>query len=458
MKKYLKLGFVLLLIFIVGAVIYYTCIMSNHLKSDNRMEGPYTCPMPQDSFFSDQPGECPKCGMKLVKTEAHNHSEGLDTMTTYTCPMPEDSIFSNKPGMCPKCGMYLVKVNKHETHSMDQSLDNLLKPTNSYVIGEYPVAPVIDTSIAGEIYLPGIVEYDPNFAVNIATRVNGRIEKMYINYKFQTIKKGQKLFDLYSPELLTEQQNYIYLLTKDPENISLIAASQQKLLLYGITEDQIDQLVKLKTANPKVTIYSPVSGIVVGLENFSNSSRNRMLEKSAVREALTVKEGNYVQKGEIIFRLLNTDKVWGIFNVVQRNSSFLKVNQSIYVTSEMEDMEPFTAKINHIETRFGSTDKTNRVRVYLNNNLMKLPIGLRLEGRVIISPIKGLWVNRKSVVNTGDQHIVFVKDGIGFKAKAIEAGFEMGEFIQILGGVSVQDMIVQNAQFLMDSESFIKIK
>lgn len=459
MNKFLSFCFVILLILIIAAVTYFTSIKSKHKIFDNGIDGTYTCPMPQDSFFSDQPGECPKCGMTLIETKGHNNFAYLELMNKYTCPMPEDSVFSDTPGICPKCGMTLVKAVIDGTYGNNKSLANLLEPTNSNVVGEYSVAAVLDTSIGGEIYLPGKVEYDPNFAVNIATRVNGRIEKMYINYKFQTIKKGQKLFDLYSPELLTEQQNYIFLLTKDPNNTSLISASQQKLLLYGITEDQINQLIKFKTANPIVTIYSPVSGIVVGSENFGNSSGNIMLEKSANSKALTVKEGNYVQKGEIIFRLMNTDKVWGIFNVVQRNSSFVKVNQLIYVTSEIEDMKPFTAKINHIETRFASVDKTYRVRVYLNNNnLMMLPIGLRLEGRVMISPIKGLWINKKSVVNTGDQHIVFVKHGNGFKAKAIEAGFEMGEFVQILGGISIQDVIVQNAQFLMDSESFIKIK
>ena len=272
------------------------------------------------------------------------------------------------------------------------------------------------------------------------------------------VKKGQKLFDLYSPELLTEEQNYIFLITNDPENASVIAASKQKLLLYGITEDQIKQLTKSKTVNPIITIYSPVSGIVVGSENMGNASVNVMLEKSATTDALTVKEGNYVRRGEIIFKLLNTNKVWGIFNVIQSNSSFIKVNQPIYVTTEMTDMKPFTAKINHIETRFGSTDKSNSVRVYLNNNIMKFPIGLRLEGRVKISPIKGVWINKKSVVSTGDQQIVFVKNGNGYKAKDIETGIEMEEFIQVLGGISIKDEIVKNAQYLMDSESFIKTK
>jgi Cu(I)/Ag(I) efflux system membrane fusion protein len=89
---------------------------------------------------------------------------------------------------------------------------------------------------------------------------------------------------------------------------------------------------------------------------------------------------------------------------------------------------------------------------------MKLPIGLRLEGRVKISPIKGIWIKKQSMVSTGDQHIVFVKNGNGFKAKDIETGIELEGYIQVLGGISIKDQIVQNAQYLMDSESFIKSK
>ncbi|MBK6563894.1 MAG: efflux RND transporter periplasmic adaptor subunit [Saprospiraceae bacterium] len=458
MKKYIKYVIVILLIMIVGAVIYYTIVISKYQKLDNHIKGVYTCPMPQDSFFSDQPGECPKCGMTLVKTEDHGHTESSANMTAYTCPMPEDSVFSDKPGICPKCGMTLVKVEQHETYNQDQSISYLLKPTNNYVIGKYHVTYAMDTSISGEINLPGVVEYDPNAAVNIATRASGRIEKMYINYKFQMVKKGQKLFDLYSPELLTEQQNYIFLITNDPENFSVINASKQKLLLYGITEVQIKQLTKSKIVNPLITIYSPESGIVVGTEFMDKASGNTMLQKNTTTESLTVKEGNYIKKGEVIFRLLNRDKIWGIFNVVQSNGSFIQVNQPIFVTTEMVDIKPFAAKINHIETRFDSGDKTNGVRVYLNNSQMKLPIGLRLEGRVKISPIKGIWIKKQSMVSTGDQHIVFVKNGNGFKAKDIETGIELEGYIQVLGGISIKDQIVQNAQYLMDSESFIKSK
>ena len=148
----------------------------------------------------------------------------------------------------------------------DNSIDNLLKPTDNFIVGNYQTTTAIDTTISSEINLPGIVAYDPNSSVNIAARMSGRIEKMYVNYKYQKVNKGQKLFDLYSPELLTEQQNFIYLISNDVENPSIINASKQKLLLYGMTLNQINALAISKKVNPQITIYSPASGIIDGTE------------------------------------------------------------------------------------------------------------------------------------------------------------------------------------------------
>ena len=174
------------------------------------------------------------------------------------------------------------------------------------MIGKYPVITAKDTAISGEINLPGVVAYDPAAAVNIAARISGRIEKMYINYKFQVVKKGQKLFDVYSPELLTEQQNFIFLNSDDPENTSIIEASKQKLLLYGMTQSQISSMAKSKTANARITIYSPVEGIISGTESMSERNESGMSFKNNNTEALSVKEGNYIIKGEVVFKLLST--------------------------------------------------------------------------------------------------------------------------------------------------------
>lgn len=387
----------------------------------------------------------------VLKSE--NHSEMENQEEVYTCSM-HPQIIRDKPGNCPICGMTLVKKTTDNQTIKDHSFNNVLKPTDNFIVGNYPTTTAKDTAITSEINLPGIVEYDPNSAIKIAAWISGRIERMYVNFKFQKVVKGQKLFDLYSPELMTEQQNFIYLITNDSENKSIIKASKQKLLLYGMTQNQINALIATKTVKPEITIYSPASGSIDGTESMNNIANTPMQSASTVD--ISVKEGDYIKKSQVLFKLLNTDKVWGIFNINQGDNSLIQLNQSISITSELDENKPFNAKINFIETQLNPSDKTNRIRVYLNNSASKFPIGLRLQGKVKTNSTQGIWLQKEAVVTLGNKKIVFLKVDGGFKATAIQTGIKMNGYIQVLHGISVEDKIAQKAHYLMDSESFIK--
>ena len=387
--------------------------------------------------------------------QSDSHSEMEHQSEIYTCSM-HPQIIRDKPGNCPICGMTLVKKITESQAEEDNSIDNFLKPTDNFIVGDYQTTTAKDTTLSSEINLPGIVSYDPNSSVNIAARISGRIEKMYVNYKYQKVAKGQKLFDLYSPELLTEQQNFIYLISNDSDNTSIIKASKQKLLLYGMSVRQINSLSSSKKVNPQVSIYSPASGIVQGTEKMDNTSNSTMQSASYNTEILNIKEGNYIKKGEVVFKLVNTDKVWGIFNVSQGYNSLIKTNQSIKIATELDKNEFIDAQINFIETQFNPADKSNRIRVYLNNNKLKFPIGLRLQGIIKTNPTKAIWLEKQALVSIGSKKIVFIKMNNGFKATAIKAGIEIDDFIQIISGISVEDTLAKNAHYLIDSESFIK--
>lgn len=413
MNKYIKYGLILGIIAIIGSAIYFY----------------------------------------VIKPEVHDASSHQNVV--YTCSM-HPQIIRDKPGNCPICGMTLVKKITDNHANEDHNIENVIKPTDNFIVGKFQTTTAIDSTLSGEINLPGIVAYDPNSAVNIAAKISGRIEKIYVNFKYQRINKGQKLFDLYSPELLTEQENFIYLVSNDSDNRSIIETSKQKLLLYGMTQNQISALVSSKKANPKITVYSPSNGIVMGTETMDTSSNSGMQSINSSTEKLDLKEGSYVKKGEVIFKLVNTDKVWGIFNITQESSSLIKVNQAIKITSELNEENSIEAKINFIETQFNAADKTNRIRVYLNNNTLKLPIGLRLQGVIKTRSINSVWVQKDALVSTGNKKIAFIKSQNGFKAIPVKTGFEMNGYIQIIDGISVKDTIAKNAQYLIDSESFIK--
>jgi len=375
----------------------------------------------------------------------------------YTCSMHPE-IIRNEPDNCPICGMNLVKKVSESQPVESHSIEQLLKPTDGFVVGDFKTTTAKDTVLNSSVNLPGLVTYDPNSAVNIAARINGRIEKMYVHYKFQKVTKGQKLFDLYSPELLTEQQNFIYLVSNDSENTAILKALKQKLRLYGMSNNQINALATAKRINPVISIYSPVTGIVDGTDGMVSTSDGAMQNTTATTTALNLKEGDYITKNTVVFKLVNTNKVWGVFNVIQGYNSLIKVNQSIQISSELEADEIVNAKVNFIETQLNPTDKTNRIRVYLNNEKLQFPIGLRLQGKVETNAVKGIWLQKQSLVSLGNKKIVFIKKGNGFQTAEIKTGIEINGYVQIIDGISVADILADNAQYLIDSGSFIKTK
>ena len=131
-----KLFFISCLMLIIAAVACNNNKDPHAVHKTETAKEMYTCPMPEDSVFSDKPGTCPKCGMDLIKLKTDDYQH--ETIK-YTCPMPEDSVFSDKPGTCPKCGMDLIKVETENRAMGTIELESLLKPTNEFVISSIQV-------------------------------------------------------------------------------------------------------------------------------------------------------------------------------------------------------------------------------------------------------------------------------------------------------------------------------
>ena len=246
------------------------------------------------------------------------------------------------------------------------------------------------------------------------------------------------------------------MISNDTDNKAIIKASKEKLKLYGMTDSQINNLIQTKITNPEIAIYSPATGIIDGTENMLATGNSSMQNKTVTTDNLAIKQGDYIKKGQVVFKLLNINKVWGIFNINQADNSLIELNQSISFSTELEKNKTYDAKINFVETQLNPKDKTNRIRVYLNNSRYHFPIGLRLEGKVKTNPIKGLWLDKEALVSLGNKKIVFMKMKAGFKATAVKTGIEIDNYVQILEGISTDTKIVKNAQYLIDSESFIK--
>jgi Cu(I)/Ag(I) efflux system membrane fusion protein len=416
----------------------------------------YTCPMPEDSVFSGKPGKCPKCGMDLVKMEMNDHQYDK---VKYTCPMHPE-IIKDKPGKCPICGMDLVKKETDSKKVNEIELESLLKPTNEFVVSSIPVTTIEQRREQIEIEALGNIAYDTRQVGSISARVSGRIEKLYVRYRYQKISKGQKILDIYSPELLTAQQNLLFLLKNDATNNTFIEAAKEKLLLLGMSNAQLQQVVQSGKPSLTIAVYSNYSGHIHEASNGGsmNTEPGTMNGISLITEELSLKEGMYVQKGQSVFTVFNPDKAWAILNIYGDNQSLIKAGNTVRVVPETAPGKYFTAAIDFIEPFYRKESKTLTARVYFNNSVLKIPIGSQVKATIFGNSKEAYWLPKEAVLSLGMEKVVFKKADGGFKGVKVSTGITHEKHIQVLNGLTATDSIAANAQYLMDSESFIKVK
>ncbi len=376
----------------------------------------------------------------------------------YTCTMHPE-VVSVKPGKCPKCGMTLIKKATETDSPQSVKLESLLKPTNEFVISTIPLTTVSQQSEAIEIDALGNIGYDTREVGSISARVTGRIEKLYVRYRYQKVTKGQKILDIYSPELMTAQQNLLFLLQNDAGNLPFIQAAKEKLLLLGMSNEQLLQVIKSGKPSLTISVFSNYSGHIheTGSGNNMNAGSSNMKDISLITEELPLKEGMYLQKGQSIFSVYNPVKAWAILNIYAENQTLVKLGNPVEIIPETVPGKVINGKIDFIEPFYRKENKTLTVRVYFNNAVLKIPIGSQVKAVISGNAKNASWLPAESVLSLGMEKIVFLKSDGGFRAKRINTGITYRGKIQIIDGLAIQDSIAVNAQYLMDSESFIKI-
>jgi len=376
----------------------------------------------------------------------------------WTCSMHPE-ITRDKPGTCPICGMELIKKEENTVAVNNIQLNDLLQPTDRFVVSSIPVTTVSKQSQPVEIEAFGTVAYDTRLVNTISARVSGRIEKLYVRYRYQHIMRGDRIMDIYSPELLTAEQEFLFLIKNDPNNSSLINAAKQKLVLLGVSEGQLQQIMRTQKPSLSIAVYSNFSGHIHEAGNTMPEENNRSsrMDLSRVTEGLPVKEGMYVQKGQNIFQLYNVDKSWVILNIFPEYQSLVKPGDAVRIIPETAPTKDFRAKINFIEPFYRRENKILSARVYFDNSELEIPIGSQVRATIFSNGKEGNWLPKDAILSLGIDKVVFIKTMGGFKAHKIETGLTYKNKIQILSGLNDKDSVAANAQFLTDSESLIKV-
>lgn len=406
----------------------------------------------------------------------------------YTCPM-HPQIMQDKPGSCPICGMDLVAKQPADgpAVAVPTDLNYLLQPANQAVVSSIATLQPVPKQMENEITMSGVVTYDTRRQFIIPARFGGRIEKLYVQFNYQPVRKGQKLYDIYSPELVTAQKELLYLLKNDPSNSALIAGASQKLRLLGATEGQIRQLSRTGKESYTFSIYSPYTGYVLdpavtaaprvapsstttaagsgdGMGGMGGASAgsgggsySAAVTSSSAPQGFAVREGMYVTTGQALLKVIDASQVWAQFNVASNEAGLMKRGTPITILFNQIPDKIMQSKVHLIEPVYAEGQNFAQVRALLPAQGNSVLIGQVITGKAAYSTDSGLWVPNDAVLNLGTQSVTFLKvDGI-FKPIAVQVGQRAEGQVEIVSGLRANDVIAANAQFLIDSESFIRV-
>jgi Cu(I)/Ag(I) efflux system membrane fusion protein len=374
----------------------------------------------------------------------------------WTCSMHPE-IIRNKPGTCPICGMDLVKKETSAAAKVGLQLGDLLQPTGQFVVSSIPVTGIRTQKLLVEQEVLGTVSYDTRRVSTISARVSGRIEKLYVHYRYQHVHQGERIMDIYSPELSTGQQDLLFLLKNDPGNAPMIGAAKQKLLLLGMSEGQLQEVISTGKMSLTVSIYSNYSGHIHEAGTMAGIGEPiQRMDLSGTLEPLPIKEGMYLEKGQTVFQVFNTDKSWVLLHLFPGEEGAVKTGDAVRIVPETAPDKGFRGKIDFIEPFYRQGDKTLTARVYFDNSAMQIPIGSQVRATISGKPLTGDWLPKDALLSLGMDQVIFVRRDGGFKAQKVITGVAYKDRIQILSGLTATDSVASNAQYLMDSESFIK--
>jgi RND family efflux transporter MFP subunit len=407
----------------------------------------YFCPM-HPGIRSDEPGECPICHMSLVPLDAE--AAGPKKKIIYRSTMNPGEV-SDKPGK-DSMGMDMVPEEVVDEPPGPAApvpgLATVRIPTHKQQLIGVKTAPVTRAPFQRTVRAVGRVTYDETRLHHVHTKVAGYVERLYANATGERVRQGQPLLEIYSPELLASQQEYLVALRARARTEGsslpsvagageeLVASARRRLELFDVTEAQIRELEHSGQARRTVTLHAPMSGTII--------KRN-------------ITHGEKVEPEMTLLDIADLSKVWVIASVYEYELPFVQERQSARMRLSYLPGEVFEGRVSFVYPVLDAATRTAQVRLEFDNPERLLKPDMYAEVELTSDLGQRLAVPDTAVMDTGTRSVVFVDQGDGFfEPREVRTGLRLPDRYEVLDGLREGEHVLSSANFYVDSESKLK--
>ena len=407
----------------------------------------YTCGM-HPMVITDEPGLCPICNMDLTPLKSADSEPSIPAgerkIKYWVAPM-DPTFIRDEPGQSPM-GMDLVPV--YEDEAVTGSIISI-DPVTSQNMG-VRMTSVTRKNMSRTVRTVGLVGYEEPKQFSVNSKVDGWVERLYVNETGQFVKRGSPLLEIYSPVLVSAQEEFLlarnnsHSLAKSPfPSIAdgakrLLDSSRRRLKLWDISDRQIARLEKNGEVSKTLTLYAPYDGIV---------------------NMKMVREGQYVKSGMDLLMISDISKVWVYADIYEYEMLWVKVGQKAQIILPYVGSDPIESEVSYIYPFVEPKTRTIKARFDIDNPEFTLKPDMYVNVRLETEPVENaLTVPVEAVLYSGERQTVFVALGEGkFEPRLVKTGLQSEEGdIEIVQGLLEGEHVVVSAQFMLDSESKLR--
>jgi membrane fusion protein, copper/silver efflux system len=387
----------------------------------------------------------------------HNHDHATSTAPAaepgkkkrlYQCPM-HPSITSDHPGDCPLCGMKLVLVSNADDSGRTTAppvpgmATVIIDPARQQLIGLRTVAATTG-DVSSTWRTVARVQVDPTRVRKTNVKIEGFVERIFVDFVGQSVRKGQPLFSIYSPTLLSAQSEYLLALqtketlakTGGEGSENLVQAARRRLELWDVPASEIDRLTHTREPSKTLTLVSPIAGVVT---------------------AKNVVEGARVSPGEAPYEITDLSMVWVMADAYESDLGRIRVGMKATLTLPSYPDRSFVGEVVFIDPLLDPKSRTAKVHLHFANAKRELKPEMFGEVALQTTAKEGVRIPADAVIRAGNQDVVFVARGEGkFEPRVVQLGGKTGDQVEVRAGLDASQEVVTRANFLVDSESQLR--